>query len=120
MPIGDDDLGVFYDADALGTQCARVRPGEADAPFVAITGANDVLALDGYAVSTEYGIKYPTADVDLDTDDGVLVGCARGADGAAVLIAGAAQGGTLYRVRAEPRRVNDGRESYALLSSIAE
>ena len=86
MPIGDDDLAVFYDADALGTQCARVRPGEDDVPFVAITGANDQLALDGYAVSTEYGIKYAAASIDLDVGDGVLVGCTRTAAGAPLLV----------------------------------
>lgn len=120
MPF-EADLRVFY-RRPFGLPCARRRPGVGDVPFWGIPGAVDELALQGYAVSTDYGLRYPSADVDLDTGDRVLIDVETEGDGAEeepVLTLGAAQGGTPYRVRAEPKRINDGAETQALLSSVS-
>lgn len=111
------DLDVFY-GPPFGVGCARRRSAVDDIPFRGILGSVDELALEGYAVTAEYGLRYPTAEVDLDEGDRVLVGCNVDADGAVVLVAGIAQGGTAYKVRTEPRRINDGAETAAILSSI--
>lgn len=117
MPF-EADLRIFY-GPPFGVACARRRLGEDDVPFRGILGAVDELALDGYAVSAEHGLRYPTAWVDLDEGDRVLTGVVTTAAGAVVLVTGEAQGGTEYRVRQEPRRINDGAESFVELSSIA-
>lgn len=118
MPIGADDLAVFYDRDGFGTQCARRRSGVDDVLFVGILGAVDELVLDSYAVSAEHSLRYPTADVDLDEGDQVIVDPTRDVDGAVVIVAGVVQGGTPYKVRREPWRINDGMETAALLQGI--
>lgn len=118
MTIGASDLAVFYDTDGFGTPCARRRPGVGDVPFVGIVGAVDELALDGYAVTAEHSLRYPTTAIDLDQGDTVIVGCDRDADGAVILVGDQVQGGTPYKVRREPWRINDGAETAALLSSV--
>ena len=116
MPF-EADLATFY-GPPFGAPCARRRPGVDDVAFRGIPGAVDNLGLDGYAVSTDYGLRYPTADVDIDAGDHVIVGCDADKAGAVALVFGAAQGGTEYVVRAEPRIINDGAETEARLSSI--
>lgn len=118
MAIGDGDLAVFYDTDGFGSNCARRRPGEDDALFVGIKGAVDELVLDGYAVSAEHSLRYPSADVDLDEGDEVIVGPDVDVDGAVIFVAGAVQGGERYRVQREPWLINDGLETAALLSRV--
>lgn len=117
MPF-EADLSIFY-GPPFGVPCARRRPGVDDMPFRGILGAVDELALDGYAVSAEHGLRYPTAEVDLDQGDRVLTAVETDATGAVVLVAGAVVGGTAYRVRQKPRRINDGAESFFELSSVA-
>ena len=116
MPF-EFDLATFY-GPPFGVPCARRRPGADDVAFRGIPGAVDNVGLDGYVVSTDYGLRYPSAAVDLDAADRVIVNCDADAAGAVALVFGAAQGGTPYRVRAEPRIINDGAESTVVLSSI--
>lgn len=116
--IGEGDMAVFYDPDGFGRPCVRRRPSVADVPFVGILGAVDEIALEGYAVAAEHSLRYPSDAVDLDEGDLVLVGVERDAAGGVRLVDGAAQGGVRYRVRTEPRILNDGAESGALLSRV--
>lgn len=97
------DLAVFY-----GPEFAReFTHAPTGVVFRAIFGAADQHALDGYAITAEFEIQYPSASVTLREGDQVLDS---GGDGVPA--------GTVWQVRENPMRVNDGLESSVLLSRV--
>lgn len=95
-----DDLSVFFTGGEFAELFVRRRPPAPDVEFGGILGVNDRDALQGYAITAEYRLRYPVSAVELVEGDEV---------------AGAA--GT-FRVR-RVDRVVDGLEAEALLSRSA-
>ena len=84
------DLAVFY-----GPEFAReFTHAPTGVVFRAIFGVADQHALDGYAITAEFEIQYPSA----------------GGDGV--------EAGTVWKVRGNPMRIIDGLESSVLLSRV--
>ena len=94
-----EDLSVFFNTAEFAHVCTLQRSGEPDVPFNAIFGVVDQTALQGYAITAEYELSYPTNAVQLLEGDNVLID------------------GQVWRVRRDPMRVADGRISSAFLSS---
>lgn len=95
-----EDLDVFFDTGDFASACIRQRVGTPDLPFKAILGVVDQEALQGYAITAEHYLTYPTAAATLLEGDHIGIGS------------------TLYKVRREPTRVEDGNVSHALLSKV--
>lgn len=95
-----EDLDVFFDTDDFASACTRQRVGAPDWPFKGILGVVDQEALQGYAITAEHYLTYPTATVTLLEGDLISTS------------------GQLYKVRREPTRVEDGNVSHALLSKV--
>lgn len=91
------DLAVFY-----GPEFAReFTHAPTGVVFRAIFGVADQHALDGYAITAEFEIQYPSASVTLRDGDHVI------------------DSGTVWKVRENPMRINDGQESSVLLSRVS-
>ena len=97
----DEDLSVFFDTDEFAIACVRQRAGQPDVPFSGILGVVDQDALQGYAVTAEHQLTYPTAAVQLAEGDTIAINA------------------QMWRVRRDPTRVEDGSVSWALLSQVA-
>lgn len=100
-----EDLGVFFDTDDFASVCTRQRAGTPDVPFNGIVGVVDQDALQGYAITAEHYLTYPTAAVALLEGDHISVTGPLGVS-------------QLWKVRREPTRVEDGNVSHALLSKV--
>ena len=104
MSLVDDDMSVFFSAD-FATSWTRLAGVDdhgdyvAAATFDAIQGVQDVEALQGYALSADTEITYPTEAVTLK-------------EGQHLTQAGSA---TVWRVRREPQRSGDGATTTALI-----
>ena len=97
----DDDLGVFYDTQDFAVEFWRTRAGVPAGPFSGLYSAVDEDALDGHAITGMHRLRYPTAAVDLVEDDIVAV-----------------TGQGTFKVR-RADRVNDGRETEAVLRKVS-
>jgi hypothetical protein len=95
----EDDLGMFFDVGDFAVECTRRRAATADVVFAAILASTDEDALDGHAITGVHHLHYATEDVELQEGDRVV------------------SGGHTYKVR-RADRVNDGRESVALLRRV--
>lgn len=104
MLVIDDDMGVFFNADfcadwvrLVGVDCPAVQ-------FPAIHGVQDVEALQGYALSADHELCYVTASVDLK-------------EGQQLQELGNA---TIWRVRRDPQRTDDGMTSTVLIGKAPD
>lgn len=95
----EDDLDLFFGAGDFAVECTRQRVATPDVVFAAILASTDEDALDGHAITGVYRLHYATEDVELQEGDLVVTG------------------GHTYKVR-RADRVNDGRESVALLRRV--
>lgn len=93
-----EDLSVFYNTAEFARPFTLWTGTQENVVFNAIFSVVDEDALQGYAVTAQYQLHYPTSAATLKKGD--------------VLIDGA----DTYIVRSEPRRLNDGLESSVLLS----
>ncbi len=103
MNLAADLQAVFY-----GPEFARdFTLARTAAVFRGIFGVADQAALDGYAITAEFELRYPSASASLVDGDTLI-------DSGGDVVAA----GTTWRVRGEPMRVNDGMESTVLLSRV--
>ena len=98
------DLAADFDVvfDEFARDFTHVQTGVV---FRAIFGVADQEALDGYAITAEHEIHYPTQSISLSEGDEI-----EDSGGNGVLP------GMMWEVRSTPMRVNDGLESSVLLS----
>ena len=94
------DFDVFF--DEFARDFTHVETGVV---FRAIFGVADQESLDGYAITAEHEIHYPTQSISLSEGDEI-----EDSGGNGVLP------GMMWEVRSTPMRVNDGLESSVLLS----
>ncbi len=97
-----DTLSEFFDTSEFASTFERWNGIDTSPPFAGIFSVADEEALDGYAISAQYVLHYPTSAIALKQGDELVTTDAS--------IAGR------YKVRAAPMRVNDGQESRVFLS----
>jgi hypothetical protein len=97
MALGDDDFDVYY-GDDFAREFVKWSATAERVAFKAIFSVVDEDMLQGFAVSAQYQLMFQTGVIELKRGDVIL------------------DGADTYTVRSEPKRVNDGKDSFVLLS----
>lgn len=97
MALGDDDFDVFY-GDDFAREFVKWSATAERVAFMAIFAVADEEAMQSLSITAQYQLLYQTGTVDLKAGDVLL------------------DGEKTWRVRSEPKRVNDGKDSFVLLS----
>lgn len=95
-----DDLTPFFVEGEFAVPVVRRRASVPDVPFSGILTTTDEEALQGYAMTADHRLSYPTDSIDLTAGDEVVVN------------------GEAYLVR-RTDRVNDGMETEAVISKVS-
>lgn len=95
-----EDLTPFYVEGEFAVPVVRRRVSVPDATFTGILTTTDEEALQGYAMTADHRLSYPTGSIDLTAGDAVVVN------------------GVTYTVR-RTDRVNDGLETEAVISKVS-
>lgn len=97
MALGDNDFDVFY-GDDFAREFVKWSATAERVAFKAIFSVVDEDMLQGLAVSAQYQLMFQTGVIELKKGDVIL------------------DGADTYTARAEPKRVNDGKDSVVYIS----
>lgn len=95
-----EDLTPFYVEGEFAVPVVRRRASVPDVAFTGILTTTDEEALQGYAITADHRLSYPTGSIDVVSGDEVVVS------------------GVTYVVRSTDR-VNDGLETEAVISKVS-
>lgn len=95
-----EDLTPFYVEGEFAVPVLRRRASVPDVAFSGILTTTDEEALQGYAITADHRLSYPTGSIDLASGDEVVVN------------------GETFVVR-RTDRVNDGLETEAVISKVS-
>lgn len=95
-----EDLTPFFVEGEFAVPVVRRRASVPDVAFTGILTTTDEEALQGYAITADHRLSYPTGSIDLSSGDEVVVS------------------GETFLVR-RTDRVNDGLESEAVISKVS-
>lgn len=95
-----EDLTPFYVEGEFAVPVLRRRASVPDVAFSGILTTTDEEALQGYAITADHRLSYPTGSIDLVSGDEVVVN------------------GETFLVR-RTDRVNDGLETEAVISKVS-
>lgn len=95
-----EDLSPFYVEGEFAVPVVRRRASVPDVAFTGIVTTTDEDALQGYAITADHRLSYPTGSIDLASGDEVVVN------------------GETFLVR-RTDRVNDGLETEAVISKVS-
>jgi hypothetical protein len=97
MALGDDDFDVFY-GDDFAREFVKWSATAERVAFKAIFAVADEEAMQSLSITAQYQLMFQTDVISLKRDDVLL------------------DGENTWLVRSEPKRVNDGKDSFVLLS----